>query len=572
MVLSLSDIDRWDPRTVTAVFDAAISRADGTATASSDIRNTVAFLDWDGDVATAARESTYRTMLDLNTHAEACAAVASAAETAAAEITAIKNKLQTIRDTAEDFYITIVDETGTVLLPSNLSSFSSGDQQLIIDKAADLRSDIATLLARAENADNDLAAAIRGASGDLSPEGVNAEVSQGPVAMPMLPPAGTDPTDVTQWWDSLTPTQQDMLESLNPNSIRNLDGIPSAVRDTLNRDFLTHELDRLRHGWLDENGWHTDPAKLADLESLARAVQGDDTMLLLLDSTSNPFNVLAAVAVGDVDHAERVGVTVGGLNTRVSSSVEGMVGEARTQQQKAAELRSIAGLANPNAVASIAWLGYQAPSGLAAVGQDGLARIGAKDLNSFYRGLGATTTVANQDITAFGHSYGSLTTSLALQQGGAPVDNVVLYGSPGGEITDASQLNVKPGHAYFMIGVNDGVSEIVPGFGAFGPGLDAVPGMTELGVNTTTAPGPGTHLGDGQLHERAYGHSEYARMDNDPIDSPERQLRASGYNMAVILAGMPNPEQSILWPRELPPAVITPGGIGLPIPNPDYHP
>ena len=137
-------------------------------------------------------------------------------------------------------------------------------------------------------------------------------------------------------------------------------------------------------------------------------------------------------------------------------------------------MRGIAGLANPGAVASIAWLGYQAPSGLAAVGQDGLARIGAKDLNSFYRGLGATTTVANQDITAFGHSYGSLTTSLALQQGGAPVDNVVLYGSPGGEITDASQLNVKPGHSYYMLGVNDGVALDCSGIGTFGPGLQDV--------------------------------------------------------------------------------------------------
>ena len=124
--------------------------------------------------------------------------MARAAETAAAEITAIKNKLQTIRDTAEDFSLTIIDETGSVLLPSNLSSFSSGDQQFIIDKAADLRSDIATLLARAEDADNDLAAAIRSTSGDLSPEGVNAEVGQGPVSRcPMLPPAGTEPTDVT---------------------------------------------------------------------------------------------------------------------------------------------------------------------------------------------------------------------------------------------------------------------------------------------------------------------------------------------------------------------------------------
>ena len=566
MDLSLSDIDRWDPATVTAVFDAAIKRSDGAATASTNIRNTVAFLDWDGDVATAAREATYRTMLDLNTHADACAAIARAAETAAGEITAIKKKLQEIRDTAEDFYLSINNETGTVSLPSNLDAFKPADQQLIIDKAADLQREIKALLNWANDADNALAAAIRGASGDLSPEGVNSEVNPGVVAMPQVPGPGTSPDDIDKWWHSLTPTQQDMLEAANPNTIRNLDGVPGAVRDTLNRDYLTHELNRLRQGWLTPNGWHTDPDKLADLEALSRAVQGDDTMLLLLDATSNPHRVLAAVAVGDVDNAARVGVTVGGLNTRVSSSVESMVGEARVQQAKAAELRGIAGIPNPGAVASIAWLGYQAPSGLAAVAQDDLARIGAGPLNNFYKGLGATTNVADQNITAFGHSYGSLTTSLALQQGGAPVDDVVLYGSPGGEITDASQLNVKPGHAYYMIGVNDGVSEIIPGFGAFGPGLDDVPGMTELGVNTTTA--PGGSLGDGQLHERAYGHSEYPRLDNDT--GPDQQLRASGYNMAVVLSGMPDLQESILWPRELPPEWII-GANGM-VPNPAYHP
>ncbi len=567
MDLSLSDIDRWDPATVTAVFDAAIKRSDGAATASTNIRNTVAFLDWDGDVATAAREATYRTMLDLNTHADACAAIARAAETAAGEITAIKKKLQEIRDTAEDFYLSINNETGTVSLPSNLDAFKPADQQLIIDKAADLQREIKALLNWANDADNALAAAIRGASGDLSPEGVNSEVNPGVVAMPQVPGPGTSPDDIDKWWHSLTPTQQDMLEAANPNAIRNLDGVPGAVRDTLNRDYLTHELNRLHQGWLTPNGWHTDPDKLADLEALSRAVQGDDTMLLLLDATSNPHRVLAAVAVGDVDNAARVGVTVGGLNTRVSSSVESMVGEARVQQAKAAELRGIAGIPNPGAVASIAWLGYQAPSGLAAVAQDDLARIGAGPLNNFYKGLGATTNVADQNITAFGHSYGSLTTSLALQQGGAPVDDVVLYGSPGGEITDASQLNVKPGHAYYMIGVNDGVSEIIPGFGAFGPGLDDVPGMTELGVNTTTA--PGGSLGDGQLHERAYGHSEYPRLDNDT--GPDQQLRASGYNMAVVLSGMPDLQESILWPRELPPEWII-GANGMVVPNPAYHP
>ncbi|WP_230871662.1 alpha/beta hydrolase, partial [Mycobacterium canetti] len=107
---------------------------------------------------------------------------------------------------------------------------------------------------------------------------------------------------------------------------------------------------------------------------------------------------------------------------------------------------------------------------------------------------------ANQHITAFGHSYGSLVTSLALQQG-APVSDVVLYGSPGTELTHASQLGVEPGHAFYMIGVNDHVANTIPEFGAFGSAPQDVPGMTQLSVNTGLAPGP--LLGDGQLHERA---------------------------------------------------------------------
>ncbi|AHJ49960.1 hypothetical protein HKBT1_1014 [Mycobacterium tuberculosis BT1] len=103
-------------------------------------------------------------------------------------------------------------------------------------------------------------------------------------------------------------------------------------------------------------------------------------------------------------------------------------------------------------------------------------------------------------ITAFGHSYGSLVTSLALQQG-APVSDVVLYGSPGTELTHASQLGVEPGHAFYMIGVNDHVANTIPEFGAFGSAPQDVPGMTQLSVNTGLAPGP--LLGDGQLHERA---------------------------------------------------------------------
>ncbi|MEQ6325803.1 alpha/beta hydrolase family protein [Mycobacterium canetti] len=523
-------------------------------------------LDFGGAAAEAAQAATHHTTVLLDDHAGACEAVARAAEKAAEEVTAIKMRLQLIRDAARGYHLMIDDATGTALPPPDLSSYSPADQQAILNTAIRLTEAIKRLLADAETADEDLAAAIRGADGDLSPEQVNAQLSHQPPKMPQMPPPDSDPEEVKQWWHSLTPGQQDRVKQWFPNALRNRDGIPIAVRNELNLPVLQRELARLQNGWLDGNGaWHTDIDKLADLQALQRTLADPanrGASLILLDAVSDPRKVLAAVGVGDVDNAERVGVTVGGLNTRVSSSVGDMVKEAGIQRGKAAELRERAGLPNYDAVASIAWLGYDAPDCLKDVMHDWSARDAAGPLNRFYKGLAATTNVSDQRITAFGHSYGSLVTSLALQQG-APVSDVVLYGSPGTELTHASQLGVEPGHAFYMIGVNDHVADIIPEFGAFGSAPQDVPGMTELSVNTGLA--PGQVLGDGRLHERAYGHSEYARNgDND-------QLRMSGYNMAAVLAGLPD---DLIKPPVLPPPTIPsgPGPFGLPIPNPDYHP
>jgi alpha/beta hydrolase family protein len=560
MALTLADIDRWSPEAINAVFHAAISRAHGTRTASAALGQTMQFLEWGGDSADAARAAAHRTMLNLDNHADACDAVGRAAEKASGEVVAIKARLQIIRDTAREYHLTIDNQTGLVSLPENLSSFSDADQSEI--EAAWLRvaEALTRLLADAQTADEDLAAAIRGADGDLSPDQVNAETSHEPPKMPQVPPPGTAPADVTKWWHSLTPAQQDRLKDWFPQSIRKLDGVPNNIRNELNLPVLQSELSRLKNGWLDGNGiWHTDQAKLADLTALSNTLAAHpDTSLILLDTTSNPDKVLAAVGVGDVDDAERVGVTVGGLNTRVSSSVDAMVREAETQRREASTLRSNAGLPNPNAVASIAYLGYDAPDNLKNVIHDWNAHDAAGPLNNFYKGLAATTNVPDQHITAFGHSYGSLVTSLALQEG-APVSDVVLYGSPGTELTNVSQLGVQPGHAYYMIGVTDHVSDVIPEFGAFGAAPQDIPGMTELSVNTGMGPG------DGAIHERAYGHSEYAR------DGSNGELRMSGYNMAAVLAGLPD---DLVMPPVLPPPTIPsgPGPFGLPIPNPAYHP
>lgn len=545
MTLTLADVEHWDPAAIRAVFDAAIKRSHGTRTASAALTETMRLLDFGGDTAHAVHASTQQTTQLLDSHADACDTVAGAAEKSADEVAALRQWLTAIQDDARAHHLTINAATSCASPPPDLSPYSAADRKDILDAAVRVNANVHRLLADAESADEDLAAAIRGADGDLSPAQVNIQLSHQPPKMPRVPPEGTDPDTVTKWWGSLTPGQQDRVKDWFGNSIRNLDGIPVDVRAELNRPVLQRELSRLQQGRLGADGvWHTDPAKLADLQVLQKTLSQNPGASLILLDTSDPHEVLAAVGVGDVDNAERVGVTVGGMSTRVSSSIDEMVREAQTQRNKASDLRRFAGTPNPDAVASIAWLGYHAPDNPLDVAMDRVAHQGARSLNTFYRGLAATANVADQDITAFGHSYGSLVTSLAVQQG-APVSDVVMYGSPGTELSNVSQLGVAPGHAFYEIGANDFVAELIPGFDAFGPAPQQVEGMTEVSAGTGIA--PGGNLGDGQLHERAYGHSEYAG------DGSNGQLRMSAYNLAAVLAGLPD---DVVKP---PPPLIPPG-------------
>jgi hypothetical protein len=436
-------------------------------------------------------------------------------------------------------------------------------------KREELQARLTAILAEAARVDEELARAINMAIGATP-------IPEEKPASPPLPQAGTKPADVKKWWDSLTDAQREDLKRTHAAEFGNLDGIPAAVREQVNIARVPGEIAKAQalvdHMRAHPNGkpnpdqlaaWQGARDKLADLQQLQTTLNKHPSVgLLLLDTTSNPRTVLAAVAKGDVDNAKRVGVTVGGMTTNVRGSVEGMTGEIIAQHDQAVELRQLAGgVTNPEAVATIAWLGYEAPGMNLDVTDEALARAGAGPLNCFYQGLDATANVPDQQLTAFGHSYGSLTTSLALQQG-APVDNVVLYGSPGAELSNASQLDVAPGHAYFMDGVSDGVTTAIAGTHNFGPPLSEVPGFTELSTNSGMGlPAP---YGDGQWHERAYGHSEYPRLGDNG------ELRMSGYNMAAILAGLP--DDAIAPPENLPPPTLPIGPHGIPVPNPDYHP
>ncbi len=489
--LTLYDIyHHWDGSQVAEVSQALAARARTSRQIAMELKNLAVFGTWKGQSADAASAAIGASATKIELSAQECFRLAAGLAPIEEEVERVTTEVKAIWAYSQKAPVVDVDLNANTVIEPDTSFLYPEAAEKLEAKIAALKTRVAAVLAKAEEVDAELAPALAMSTGE---EPVDADRPvEAPRAVPHAP-AGASQQEVRRWWDSLSPGQRREVQQILPDSIRNLDGIPFDVRSKLNMAALPREITKFQNGSLGRDGRvYIDQAKLADLkalrDTLAKPAHKGDS-LILLDTTSNPFGVLAAVGVGDVDNAERVGVTVGGLNTRVSASVDEMVREAETQRNKASDLRGRAGLPNHEAVASIAWLGYQAPANVHDVIHDDLARVGADRLNNFYKGLAATSNVPDQQITAFGHSYGSLTTSLALQQG-APVSDVVLYGSPGGEITNASQLGVAPGHAYYyMLGVNDHVADVIPHMGAFGPGMQDVPGMTELSVNTGTAPG-----------------------------------------------------------------------------------
>jgi hypothetical protein len=162
-------------------------------------------------------------------------------------------------------------------------------------------------------------------------------------------------------------------------------------------------------------------------------------------------------------------------------------------------------------------------------------------------------------LTAIGHSYGSLTTGLALQlPGDHGVTDVVFYGSPGVGATTPGELQVGDGHVFTMQTPDDPIRHVfdtpllhagatmlpapfdavaesvlrtllLTGAGQFGPDPATNPNFTRLETDPAT-------VADGAGHTVSFagagGHGEYADFTED--GSP----RTTSYNIAAVVAGL----------------------------------
>ncbi len=332
------------------------------------------------------------------------------------------------------------------------------------------------------------------------------------------------PEERAKYWSQQSEAQKRHLCDKYPDLIGNADGVEGWARDRANRnrlpglkkeaeDNVSTYTELLKSPWIDGN---TRAYYLTELDKAEKAVKayaavqeqldkgisledyqhgkkGDPVSLLTLQNDG--ARVKAAMGQGDVDHAKNVATFVPGIGT----TVEGSMGDYMRQTKNLRSAAMAQGNLSARDVATVAWLGYDAP-GKADLNQPQnipgiispfLAQSGSDRLAGFMNGMQASRDYGAGDahMTLVGHSYGSSTSGMAATKVKyGVIDDLVLCGSPGMGTYDAKNYHVDQKHLW-VSGVPKGDS--VQGMGAIRGGI-----VGSLGKNPMDSDSGFTHLSD----------------------------------------------------------------------------
>ncbi|NTX11972.1 hypothetical protein HUA76_14320 [Myxococcus sp. CA056] len=267
-----------------------------------------------------------------------------------------------------------------------------------------------------------------------------------------VPEAPSDPKARAGWWKGLSPAQRNQAIASDPKKIGSLDGLPAVARDAANRTQLRNELTQLntegekaKADFLKSPSLRPLDRTLATNQPVenflseqkrnqlknARAVEGQlnrltsekvPSQLLVYDSSFVKGEGRAAIVAGNLDTARHVALSVPGLSSDVRDDIDNLTTDALRLRRAAADKK--------DDVASIAWMGYDAPTP-SNVAVDNAAHNGARLLASDVAGIQASRSDNPPHLTVIGHSYGSTTASIAADKHGLQADDLVLIGSPG---------------------------------------------------------------------------------------------------------------------------------------------
>ncbi|MFD5698491.1 alpha/beta hydrolase [Streptomyces lasiicapitis] len=333
---------------------------------------------------------------------------------------------------------------------------------------------------RALKADDDLTVSDRDwADVSSDTKGVNAAGKEYLDSMPQPPEKG-GPKANAEWWQGLDADEKAAWIAMRPDSVGNLDGLPSTVRDEANRMVLAEARGSAQvdyDTWLKKNPEpsryteFTDPQTGAvnkhvqnpewwkwekERRSAHKTLDGMEAIQTRFDQSgtnrlpeayllgfSTEGDGRAIIANGNPDTADHQAVYVPGTTAELGK-IEGDINRA-VNVWESADAKS-----RGQSVSTITWLGYDAPD---TVEKDATfnhyAYDGAPALNRFLEGLEQSHTGDTEPHrTVIGHSYGTTVIGAAAHTGDLNADDIVFAGSPGVRVSNADGLDVPKGHVW----------------------------------------------------------------------------------------------------------------------------
>jgi hypothetical protein len=332
------------------------------------------------------------------------------------------------------------------------------------------------------------------------------------------PPKDGSPQDNAEWWKKLSAEEQAAWVSTQPDSVGKLDGLPATVRDEANRMVLA-EAHGVAQGeydaWLKK---HPEPERFqtyinpytgtlmkgVNVETQAwkdweearknahKSLDGMNAIQKRFDSTgtnglpeayllefSSEGDGRAVVANGNPDTADHTAVYVPGTTSElgnIDGNMSRMVNLWHSANNEA----------DGKSVATITWLGYEAPDSVAKDAPfEHYAYDGAPAFRNFMDGLDAShSSDSPSHTTVIAHSYGSTLVGAAAETGHLNADDVIFAGSPGVKVSGADELDVSRGHVWN----EEADGDPVPDLGRWGHGGDGfiIPSDPEFGSNQLT--------------------------------------------------------------------------------------
>ncbi|MFZ7088261.1 alpha/beta hydrolase [Curtobacterium sp. RRHDQ10] len=341
----------------------------------------------------------------------------------------------------------------------------------------------------------------------------------GPVQTTILddPPTAVESAG---WWSSLSDGDRTRMLDDAPQVVGTLEGIPYAVRDTANREYLRRAV-RAAHRDVGTPGAMT--TMLGQIDASLDEQPGDPPKTLLTVDLRGTGRV--AIAIGDLDTARDVTVLVPGMFFTVTGQLADWTDTAVDLYQEQATLSPVASVApastgrvgEGSGIAVIAWMGYHTPD-LSSVMSLRLAHEGAPRLERVVTGLDMMRAATPPRVSVVAHSYGSTTSLIALATGRIHVDSLTVIGSPGSTVAHADQLAVPTGQVF----VGNAKWDPIAGTGYFGTD----PGSRSFGSRVLDLDGGPDWAADGDVFRRPRGHNDYLKPGT-----------ASLHDIALIVIG-----------------------------------